>query len=80
MIMNREALLLFTPQQGEEINQDRAEMFLDGEVVQTILMLRPSALAASDQPENGRMKVVFSHHAWSLPCNGIGCFLDYRCA
>ncbi|RBM68430.1 peptidase M66 [Vibrio tarriae] len=66
-IMNREALLLFTPQQGEEINQVRAEVLLDGEVVQTTLMLPPSALAASDQPENGRMKVVFSHHAWSLP-------------
>ncbi len=67
VIMNREALLLFTPQQGEEINQVRAEVLLDGEVVQTTLMLPPSALAASDQPENGRMKVVFSHHAWSLP-------------
>ncbi|AMG01880.1 M66 family metalloprotease [Vibrio mimicus] len=66
-IMNREALLLFTPQQGEEINQVRAEVFLDGELVQTTLMLPPSALATSDQPENGRMKVVFSHHAWSLP-------------
>lgn len=66
-IMNREALLLFTPQQGEEINQVRAEVFLDGELVQTTLMLPPSALAASDQPENGRMKVVFSHLAWSLP-------------
>ncbi|MBF4438240.1 peptidase M66, partial [Vibrio anguillarum] len=66
-IMNREALLLFTPQQGEEINQVRAEVFLDGELVQTTLMLPPSSLAASDQPENGRMKVVFSHHAWSLP-------------
>ncbi|MGU3227306.1 M66 family metalloprotease [Vibrio cholerae] len=67
VIMNREAMLLFTPQQGEEINQVRAEVFLDGELVQTTLMLPPSSLAASDQPENGRMKVVFSHHAWSLP-------------
>ncbi|OXX48980.1 M66 family metalloprotease, partial [Vibrio sp. V07_P2A8T137] len=67
VIMNREAMLLFTPQQGEEINQVRAEVFLDGELVHTTLMLPPSALAASDQPENGRMKVVFSHHAWSLP-------------
>ncbi|NOI03513.1 peptidase M66 [Vibrio anguillarum] len=67
VIMNREAMLLFTPQQGEEINQVRAEVFLDGELVHSALMLPPSALAASDQPDNGRMKVVFSHHAWSLP-------------
>ncbi len=67
VIMNREAMLLFTPSQGEEINQVRAEVLLDGEVVHSSLMLPPSALAASDQPDNGRMKVVFSHHAWSLP-------------
>ncbi|MGI2805976.1 M66 family metalloprotease [Vibrio vulnificus] len=67
VIINREAMLLFTPSQGEEINQVRAEVLLDGEVVHSSLMLPPSALAASDQPDNGRMKVVFSHHAWSLP-------------
>lgn len=67
VVMDREAMLLFTPQLSEEINQIRAEVYLDGELVHSTLMLPPSALAASDQPDNGRMKVVFSHHAWSLP-------------
>ncbi|ENM5735373.1 peptidase M66 [Vibrio mimicus] len=67
VVMDREAMLLFTPQRSEEINQIRAEVYLDGELVHSTLMLPPSALAASDQPDNGRMKVVFSHHAWSLP-------------
>lgn len=66
-IVNREAMLLFTPQSDQEINQIHAEVYLDGELVQRSLMLPPSALAASDQPDNGRMKVVFSHYAWSLP-------------
>ncbi|KQB08654.1 peptidase M66 [Vibrio metoecus] len=67
VVMNRDAMLLFTPQPGEEINQIRAEVYLDGELVQTEWMLPPSALAGTDQPDNDRMKVVFSHHAWSLP-------------
>lgn len=67
VIMNRDAMLLLTPLQGDQINQIRADVLLDGEVVHSTLMIPPSALAASDQPDNGRMKVVFSHYAWSLP-------------
>ncbi|HGF7478329.1 TPA: M66 family metalloprotease [Vibrio mimicus] len=67
VVMDREAMLLFTPQLSEEVNQIRAEVYLEGELVHSTLMLPPSALAAADQPDNGRMKVVFSHHAWSLP-------------
>ncbi|TOF66161.1 peptidase M66 [Vibrio parahaemolyticus] len=66
LVIDREALLLFTPE-DKTVQHVWVEVSFEGSVITRVPMLPPSALAASDQPDNGRSKVVFSHHAWSLP-------------
>ena len=66
LVIDREALLLFTPE-DKTVQQVWVEVSFEGTVITRLPMQPPSALAASDQPDNGRSKVVFSHHAWSLP-------------
>ena len=66
LIINREALLLVTPK-IRNTNQIWVEVIKHGNVIKRIAMTPPSGLADTDQPDNGRNKVIFSHYAWSLP-------------
>ncbi|MCD9505932.1 M66 family metalloprotease [Photobacterium phosphoreum] len=66
LVMDREALLLVTPK-GQNINQLWVDVELDGVSVGRFLMHPPSALPDTDQLDNGKSKVMFSHHAWNLP-------------
>ncbi|WP_114767516.1 M66 family metalloprotease [Vibrio rhodolitus] len=66
LVMDRAALLLVTPNQPL-IQQMWVEVELDGISQGRFALLPPSALADTDQPDNGRSKVVFSKYAWSLP-------------
>ncbi|OEE58990.1 glycosyl transferase [Enterovibrio norvegicus FF-454] len=66
LVMSRNAQLLVTPSQPG-INQMWVDVELEGVSMGRFPMLPPSALAKTDQPDNGRSDVVFSHHAWSFP-------------
>ncbi len=66
LVIDREALLLLTPE-DPSINQLWVEIYQNGELLARNAMLPPSALAGTDQPDNGRPEVIFSHKAWSLP-------------
>ncbi|PSV27941.1 M66 family metalloprotease [Photobacterium sp. GB-56] len=66
LIMDREGLLLVTPK-ARNIHQLWVEVVVDGVTMGRHLMNPPSALPDTDQRDNGKSKVIFSHHAWSLP-------------
>ncbi|CED72625.1 TagA-related metallopeptidase [Aliivibrio wodanis] len=66
LVMKREAQLLVTPQRLN-FNQLWVDVEVEGVSMGRFAMLPPSALPGTDQPDNGRSKVVFSHHAWSFP-------------
>ncbi len=66
LVMSREAQLLVTPSQ-RNVNQLWVDVEVDGVSMGRFAMTPPSALADTDQPDNGRPKVVYSHHAWSFP-------------
>ncbi|ABU71137.1 hypothetical protein [Vibrio campbellii] len=53
LVIDREALLLFTPE-DKTVQQVWVEVSFEGTVITRLPMLPPSALAASDQPDNGR--------------------------
>ncbi|PSU72908.1 glycosyl transferase [Photobacterium phosphoreum] len=66
LVIEREALLLVTPK-GKNINQLWVDVELDGVSMGRFLMHPPSALPDTDQLDNGKSKVMFSHYAWNLP-------------
>ncbi|PSU99983.1 M66 family metalloprotease [Photobacterium kishitanii] len=66
LVINRAAMLLLNPE-DTNINQLWVEVYLDGVLQVREAMLPPSALATTDQPNNGRTKVIYSHRTWSLP-------------
>ncbi|AUI85964.1 peptidase M66 [Vibrio azureus] len=66
LVIDRNAQLLFTPEDSD-VQHVWVEVRYQGNTITKAAMLPPSALAASDQPENGRSKVVYSHNTWSLP-------------
>lgn len=66
LVINRAAMLLVNPEKTN-INQLWVDVFVNGVLQTRLPMSPPSALAGTDQPNNGRQKVVFSHNAWSLP-------------
>lgn len=68
LVMNRESLLLVTPQ-SRNVHQLWVDVELDGVSMGRFLMHPPSALPGTDQLDNGKSKVMFSHYAWSLPLN-----------
>ncbi|SMY16276.1 M66 family metalloprotease [Photobacterium aquimaris] len=68
LVMNRESLLLVTPKL-RNVNQLWVDVELDGVSMGRFLMHPPSALPDTDQLDNGKSKVIFSHYAWSLPLN-----------
>lgn len=68
LVMDREAQLLVTPSHMN-ISQMWVDVEVEGVSMGRYAMYPPSALADTDQLDNGRSKVVFSHHAWSFPLN-----------
>ncbi|PSW62784.1 glycosyl transferase [Photobacterium kishitanii] len=66
LVMNRESLLLVTPK-TRNVNQLWVDVEVDGVSIGRFLMHPPSALPDTDQRDNGKSKVMFSHYAWSLP-------------
>ncbi|MEC6899832.1 M66 family metalloprotease [Photobacterium piscicola] len=68
LVMNRESLLLVTPQ-SRNVNQLWVDVALDGVSMGRFPMQPPSALPDTDQRETSKSKVMFSHYAWSLPLN-----------
>ncbi|PSV15200.1 glycosyl transferase [Photobacterium kishitanii] len=66
LVMNRESLLLVTPK-TRNVNQLWVDVEVDGVSMGRFLMHPPSALPDTDQRDNGKSKVMFSHYAWSLP-------------
>lgn len=64
LVMKRQAKLLFTPL-DENSHQMWLEVFHNGQLLERMAMLPPSALSETDQPDNGRPKVVFSHKVWT---------------
>ncbi|MGF1725642.1 M66 family metalloprotease [Photobacterium nomapromontoriensis] len=66
LVINRAAMLLLNPE-NTHIHQLWAEVYLNGVLQTRAAMLPPSALADTDQPNNGRAKVIYSHTIWSLP-------------
>ncbi|PST89599.1 glycosyl transferase [Photobacterium sp. NCIMB 13483] len=66
LVMNRESLLLVTPK-SRNVNQLWVDVELDGVNMGRFLMHPPSAIPDTDQLDNGKSKVMFSHHAWNLP-------------
>ncbi|OCH25287.1 M66 family metalloprotease [Aliivibrio sp. 1S128] len=66
LVVGREALLLVTPQQPR-VHQLWVDVAIEGAPVGRFALNPPSALPDTDQPDNGHSKVVYSHHAWSLP-------------
>ncbi len=68
LVMDRTALLLVTPK-IKNVNQLWVEVLQDGISVGQFKMTPPSAQPLTDQPNNGREKVIFSHYAWSTQLN-----------
>ncbi|XNL62570.1 M66 family metalloprotease [Vibrio vulnificus] len=68
LVMSRNALLLVTPK-AYWTNHLWLEILQDGVLVDKVTMNPPTAQPATDQVENERSTVVFSHHAWSAPIN-----------
>ncbi|CAM3714106.1 M66 family metalloprotease [Parendozoicomonas haliclonae] len=66
LVMERDALLLVTPT-IEDVHHLELEILQEGVVVERVNMIPPSAQFDTDQPDNGREKVIFSHYAWSAP-------------
>ncbi len=66
LVMHRESLLLVTPQTNNR-NHLWVDVEVDGVSMGRFAMRPPTALPDTDQPDNGKSKVIFSHHAWSLP-------------
>ncbi len=62
LVAQREALLLFIPNQDSGIQQVRAELTLNGEIVQTLDLKHPNLLPAADL-DNGS-SVAYSKRAW----------------
>jgi len=66
LVMEREALLLVTPNQPA-IQQMWVNIELDGVSQGRFALLPPSALPETDQVNNDKSRVVYSKYAWSLP-------------
>ncbi len=64
LVMDRTGLLLVTPK-IRNVNQLWVEVLHNGISVGQFKMTPPSAQPQTDQPNNGREKVIFSHYAWS---------------
>ncbi len=68
LVMDRNALLLVTPK-IKNVHQLWVEVLHDDIVVDQFKMSPPSAQPITDQPNNGRERVIFSHYAWSTQLN-----------
>lgn len=65
LVMHRAAMLLLNPE-NIATNQLWVEVYINGVLETRKAMQPPSALAKTDQPNNGRSKVIYSHRTWSL--------------
>ncbi|MGL5008055.1 MAG: M66 family metalloprotease [Plesiomonas sp.] len=72
LVIERDALLMFTPvnnipEQQYDVHRVAVEIYQQGVLIERLDMSPPSALPLSDQPDNGRQKVIYSRTAWSIP-------------
>ncbi|MGR5464479.1 M66 family metalloprotease [Photobacterium damselae] len=66
IVINRGALLIVKPE-NKNINQLWVDVQLDGQSVAILPMNSPSELPKTDQPNNEKSRVIYSHNAWTLP-------------